>query len=325
MRIAATLAVVAALAGCGTATSASTEIVIDEPGQIADPGDVVLKVNGYAIGRKETDLVFRSMGVPDESLDEVTSSRMGYHVLEDYALATALYRKAVETELYKDPEVQLQLAFAQRQALSQAMHRKLALDSITDEQVAAWIERHKEGFSMPQVKARQIVVAKRSHAEELLSRLQAGESFAQLAKDHSTDPQTAKNGGETGWFSKADNPLIGEAVFAHAQTKMLGPIESRAGFHIVEVLERRESTPAEERDLIARGSLERDAALEARTTVRNAMNVEWTTPPADPHPPGTGPSGSEGGDAHGAGDGHDHGAGDGHDHGEGDGHDHADH
>lgn len=328
MRATAIFALAALFTACdtpppeGEGGGPQANIVIDEPGQIAESGEVVMKVNGYPVGRKETDHLFRQMGVPPEKVEEFMNSQMGTHILEDYALATALYRDAVAIELHKDPEVQMMVALSERQALSRSMHARLAIEKITDAAIQEWVTANEARLNLPQIRARQIVVPLETHAEDLMERLNGGEDFAALALNHSIDEETSKNGGEMGWFTSSDRPEIGEALFSHTTTKLIGPIETDSGYYIVEILERRDSTPQDERRVLAQRALEQEAALNARNEVRDAMNIEWTTPRADPHMPMNHPtpgSATEG-DAHGGeGGGGGHGGGDGHGGGEGGG------
>jgi len=268
-----------------------------EPGVIADIGEPFMKVDGFQVGRREIDQVFRNRGVPEAMLDSVVTSPGGYHILEDYALATALYRKAVEEGLHEDPQVQLELAFAERQALSRIMQKTLAERRLTDERVANWIEKNADQFSLPQKQAREIVVGSEAYARELMERLEGGEDFADLARDHSLDARSAKNGGFVGWFSFQDRPELGQAIFAHGSSAVLGPLESKAGWHIVEILDARDSTPPEERELIARAALEQKAAQEATKEIRDALDVElqFAGVDGDPHlPEGHPPAEGEG-------------------------------
>ena len=284
------LSAILALTGCETPDeSAPVQVVIEEPGQIADPGTTVMTVNGYEVGRKETDQVFRNIGVPDSELDKVTMSPMGFHILEDFALATAMYRMAIDEKLYEDPEVQLQLAFAQRQVLTRAMQQKLASDAVTDAEIASWIAANDERLSLPQARARQILVPSENYAKDLMERIEGGEEFAAVARDHSTDESTNKIGGELGWFSESDFPDIGGAVFGHPEGSLIGPIESPRGFYVVEVLGRRGGTPDDERRQIARMMLEKQAALDTRKQVRGSMDVQYNKPGDATHLPSNHP------------------------------------
>ncbi len=290
------IVVVFAVLGCGEPTSEAGRtpgaLPTEVPGHIADPGQTVMTVDGVEVGKHETDRVLRSLGVPEDQLDEAVASPFGTHVLEDYALATALYRRALDEGLHEDPDVQLEIAFAARQALARAMQQKLTRESVSEADLEAWIEANAERLDLAQARARVLLVPTEAHAKDLMARLEAGERFAQLAEDHSMH-DSASRGGELGWFTQADQPDIGGPVFAHRQTNLFGPVPSDRGYYVVEVLERRDGTPGEERRQIARRVLEKEAAAEVRAQVRDGVEVEFAEPRAH-LPAGHPPAGSEG-------------------------------
>ena len=102
--------------------------------------------------------------------------------------------------------------------------------------------------SAEQANARHILVETEEGAKSALERLEAGEDFADLAGELSTDPGSATNGGELGFVSRGTFvDSIDEAVFTLAIGEVSEPLESQFGWHIVEVLERetRELPPTE--------------------------------------------------------------------------------
>jgi len=76
---------------------------------------------------------------------------------------------------------------------------------------------------------------------EARSRIQGGEDFGKLAAELSEDPNSANSGGELPWFSRGQLP---PALEQAANTGQIGtisqPFETQYGWHIIEVLERRE-------------------------------------------------------------------------------------
>jgi parvulin-like peptidyl-prolyl isomerase len=96
----------------------------------------------------------------------------------------------------------------------------------------------------PFVDARHILVATEEEAQDVINSLNAGESFADLAKAVSTDTGSGANGGELGW-----NPVtiyvkeFQEAVKTAEIGAIVGPIKTQFGYHVIQVRAR------EERDL----------------------------------------------------------------------------
>ena len=118
-----------------------------------------------------------------------------------------------------------------------------ALQDLYDEQAAKYVtpeERH----------ARHILVALLPDADEatraaaleksrdIVARLDAGESFEELAKELSDDPGSAANGGDLGFFGRGVmDPEFENAVFGLQQGKHSQPVRSAFGYHVIELVD----------------------------------------------------------------------------------------
>ena len=76
---------------------------------------------------------------------------------------------------------------------------------------------------------------------ELRARIEAGEDFAQLAQRYSDDTGSAHNGGDLGWVSPGVmvKPFE-ETIFGLQDGEISVPFESQFGWHMAQVLERRD-------------------------------------------------------------------------------------
>jgi len=82
---------------------------------------------------------------------------------------------------------------------------------------------------------------------QLKERIDGGESFTDLARSHSDDKGSAVNGGDLGWVSPGDLvPQFEEAMNALQPSQVSEPFETQFGWHIVQVLSRREYDNTEE-------------------------------------------------------------------------------
>ena len=73
-------------------------------------------------------------------------------------------------------------------------------------------------------------------AEELLARIRKGESFADLAKQFSQDPGSAKDGGDLGFFSRGVmDKSFEQAAFALKVGEVSEPVRSTFGFHLIKL------------------------------------------------------------------------------------------
>ncbi|MCY4013226.1 MAG: peptidylprolyl isomerase [Gammaproteobacteria bacterium] len=82
---------------------------------------------------------------------------------------------------------------------------------------------------------------------DLRSRIGAGEDFGDLAMEYSDDPGSALAGGDLGWTTGAEFvPEFRQAMAATATGELSEPFQSEFGWHVLEVLDRREQDASEE-------------------------------------------------------------------------------
>ena len=94
---------------------------------------------------------------------------------------------------------------------------------------------------LPEAASTEVIQQGRQQIEEILGRLEQGESFAELASLKSS-AETALSGGDLGWRKKAEVPgIFTEAVLSMKAGEYRGPIRSPSGFHIVYLEDLRDS------------------------------------------------------------------------------------
>jgi peptidyl-prolyl cis-trans isomerase SurA len=78
-------------------------------------------------------------------------------------------------------------------------------------------------------------------ADSLLTALDNGASFEELAKEYSADSETRAKGGELGWFAVQDLPKEFQPVVAGWTTpeEVRGPVATSEGLHLLKLLEHR--------------------------------------------------------------------------------------
>jgi len=126
--------------------------------------------------------------------------------------------------------------------------RKIVRDQITvtEEDTREYFIENQYLFNTPeQVEARHILVETRDEAEEIIQLLDEGQNFSELAKEHSIDTVSAQQGGNLGFFQRGEMVAeFEEVAFNLAVGSRSGPVETTHGFHIIEVLNRREAHEA---------------------------------------------------------------------------------
>lgn len=125
----------------------------------------------------------------------------------------------------------------------------------TEDELKAHYEAHVSDYATTeQVKARHILfriapeateadrLAIRARANSVLVDAKGGADFAELAKQHSEDTNSAPNGGDLGFFSRGQMvPDFETAVFALEPGGISEVVQSPFGVHIIKVDEKREA------------------------------------------------------------------------------------
>ncbi|WP_069871224.1 peptidylprolyl isomerase [Fusibacter sp. 3D3] len=87
-----------------------------------------------------------------------------------------------------------------------------------------------------QVSASHILVEDEATATLVKGKLDAGEDFAELAKEYSQDPGSASNGGSLGFFATGVMvPEFEEVAFGLPVGEISDPVQSSFGYHIIRV------------------------------------------------------------------------------------------
>jgi len=104
---------------------------------------------------------------------------------------------------------------------------------ISEKEIEAYYRENRESFRRPvEIRARQMLFKTRAKAQTVLELLNAGGSFALLAKQYSQSPDR-EQGGLLGYFSAGKLPAVFDAVLFKLPVKQVSRvIESPYGFHL---------------------------------------------------------------------------------------------
>lgn len=83
----------------------------------------------------------------------------------------------------------------------------------------------------------------KSEAQQLIDRINKGESFESLAKQYSRDPGSASSGGDLGYFGRGTMDAAFEtATFALTKGAVSAPVKSAFGYHVIKLEDIRPGT-----------------------------------------------------------------------------------
>ncbi|SFE26462.1 peptidylprolyl isomerase [Alteribacillus iranensis] len=188
-------------------------------------------VSGIIIDDKAEEL-----NIDSEQIDkEFENFKSEYGVEEDEQLLSML-------------QMQFQLPVDSIEELKEEVIKpQLVLEQLATAEVEVTEEDKKQHFEdnkedLVTVNARHILVEDEKTANEVIEKLEDGEDFSKLAEEYSQDPGSADNGGELGEFQRGT--MVEEfekTAFSLEPEKVSDPVESVHGFHIIEVLEKKDS------------------------------------------------------------------------------------
>lgn len=250
-------------------------LAAQEPGARA----VLAVVNGTEITLGH--LIAARAGLPAEyqSLpDEVIFDGLLDQMIQQVAIEQSLEGKLTLRE-------ELALANERRAAMSAILVRQLADRSISEEAVqAAYDAQFAEFIPQTEYRASHILVDSEELALTLKTRIEAGEDFATLASENSTDGSAA-GGGDLGWFGLGQMVApFEEAVVAAETGKVAGPVQTQFGYHLVLVTETRNSARPALDDVRAEIEMQlaQEAVLAHIDALVAAASVERTAAQIDP-------------------------------------------
>lgn len=202
-------------------------------------------------------------------------------------------------------EETLRQLIGENQLINQVVNALREEIEVADADVEAAYEERQEEFTTPeQVCARHILLENEEDAQEVLTELEEGADFAELARERSTGP-SAEQGGDLGCFGREQMVApFAEAAFEAEVGTPVGPVETQFGQHVILVEERREAgvAPLEEvRDEVEQ-QLVNQRLQEEIDTLQDEAEVE-TFPDRLPEPelpegaPVPAPESPEGGEA----------------------------
>ena len=143
----------------------------------------------------------------------------------------------------------------------------------TDELIEkAYNDQYSDATGTQEFNAAHILVKTENEAKDLITKLESGVDFAQLARAKSTGP-SGPNGGALGWFGLGQMvPQFEQAVVIMDIGAISPPVKTQFGWHVIKLNEKREKPAAPLVDVRAQ-LIER---LQAVAVEKYLKNIELT-------------------------------------------------
>ena len=204
--------------------------------------DVVATINGIQITEGELVIAQSELDSQFQKLPDDKKRAAALSALFEIKMMSA---EAAAKGIDKDPATVRKLKFLHERALHSAFVESQLVASLSEEEIRARYD--KEIAAQPpvnEVRASHILVKTEEEALAIIKRLDAGEDFAALAKEKSSDGSAAE-GGDLGYFGPGRMvPEFEKAAFeleVGGYTKV--PVKSQFGFHVIKVVDKRIQQP----------------------------------------------------------------------------------
>lgn len=127
------------------------------------------------------------------------------------------------------------VAEIERQLLVRRLFEEVTRDvAVTPDEVRAAFEQRRDELALPERRElRNIVVASKEEADEVVAELAGGADFVTVAAARSADESTRAQGGVLGTLARGQlEPAYGDAAFAVAPGALFGPVQTRFGWNV---------------------------------------------------------------------------------------------
>lgn len=205
------------------------------------PDAVIATVGGQDI--TEADLVFAAEDLAGELQSIPPAERRAFllTVLIDMKVMANAAREAGldQTDIFAR-----RLDYLEERSLRRAYFADVIEAGVTDEAIqAAYDELIADFEAQPEVRARHILVPTIEEAQSIRAEIEGGRSFEDAAAEYGTDG-TRATGGDLGYFSTGMMVApFEEAAFALEVGELSEPVESQFGWHLIQLEDRRLTTP----------------------------------------------------------------------------------
>lgn len=202
----------------------------------ADPSaTVVAVINGQKVTQADfINFVNSRLG---EQARQINLNEQQLNMLfDEYLNRELIFQDAVKKGLDRAPEVTSAIDNQRRNIVAGYAVRRIISTPISDEELE---KAYKRLMSKPtrEYKTRHILVDSEATAQHVITSLDKGTPFEQVAKETSIDKPTAEKGGDIGWISAEQmTPSLRDAVIEMKKgSYSKKPVKTDFGWHVLRV------------------------------------------------------------------------------------------
>ena len=208
---------------------------------------VIAEINGSKLTVADFEAYIKMRMSKDKNPQRLDKAQR-QKLFDEYINRELLYQEAIKKGLDNNAQVNAEIENQRRNiVVGYTLQQLMRIPPNEHDMQAAYKE-----IAVPskEYKSRHILVKTEEQAKQIIAKLDNGENFTTLAKQHSIDA-SAKKGGELGWFSA--NQMVGP--FSEATQKLVNgnythtPVKTRFGWHVIRLDGTREIPPPSYEDM----------------------------------------------------------------------------
>jgi peptidyl-prolyl cis-trans isomerase C len=213
---------------------------------LAQAAEVAAVVNGDKISQTQVQNLMKQNNVKPDDESKVYPIAVD-QLVDEQLLASAAKKSGVQSS----SEYKKRLGELEQNLTRQVYVDNYLKDKVTDAAVKGEYDKLKAANKgKEEVHARHILVKTEEEAKKVITDLDNGAKFEDLAKERSIDP-SAKSGGDIGYFVQGELvPEFSDAAFATKPgTYTKTPVHTKFGWHVIYVVDKRPRVIPELKDV----------------------------------------------------------------------------
>lgn len=208
---------------------------------VADEDPIVARMGGEVIRQSTLQLLIDEIKAQDNKKLRTVEERQQFleNIIEQKMMADEARRLGLD----QNPEVKLRIQHWLDIILAKAYYTELRKGLVlSPDEVKAYYDAHPQAFEAPeQIHVKHIIVGTRAAAEKAMAELDTGRTFEAVAQEINMDA-SKERGGDIGWYPRGRLvPELETAAFALQKGEVSDIVQTRFGFHIIKLEDRRAS------------------------------------------------------------------------------------
>ena len=236
----------------------------------------IAEVNGEKIEQRFVDFIKDEVKKQGRSVTD----EMEENIIDRLIDLKVINQAAKKSGLLDEPEILTQAQLSTQELIyTLYLQRYIIAHPVNSDDLKSEYAIFKEKFNAQEFKARHILLTTKKDAANIITQLDQGDNFSDLAKEFSKDESTKSNGGDLGWFEQRDmlEVIYQEVAKLKKNNYTNKPIQTQFGWHIIKLEDIRQAPlPSfEEKESELKTALQKAKLKQHLDELRNLAKVKF--------------------------------------------------